>query len=184
MVCTGRKDGDERMAKGKYEYWLTPEGQALLAGWARAGLTEEQISHNMGINRTTLYEWKAKYPDISNTLKKGKEVVDLEVENALLKRALGYDYEEKTEELRVDRKTGKKKMVVTRSIHKHAPPDITALIFWLKNRMPDRWKDKQAAVEIGLDDGANEKIKNFLDAIKPSDNELRSLFEEDGDEGG
>ena len=52
------------MAKGKYEYWLTPEGLLKLEGWARDGLTDEQIAHNMGINIATLYRWKEKYCDI------------------------------------------------------------------------------------------------------------------------
>ena len=70
------------MAKGKYEKWIKPEGLILLEGWARDGLTDEQIAHNMNISTTTLYDWKNKYPVISDTLKKGKEVVDYEVENA------------------------------------------------------------------------------------------------------
>lgn len=76
------------MAKGKYQYWLTDEGLTLLAGWARDGLTDEQIAHNMGVGYSTLQTWKMKYRDIQDTLKKGKEVVDYEVENALLKTAL------------------------------------------------------------------------------------------------
>lgn len=60
----------------------------LLEGWARDGLTDEQIAHNAGITAATLYEWKKKYPEISEALKKGKEVVDFEVENALLQTAL------------------------------------------------------------------------------------------------
>lgn len=75
------------IAKGKYEKWLTPEGLLKLEGWAREGLTDEQIAGKMGIHRDTLNEWKKKYSDISDTLKRGKEVVDLQVENALLKRA-------------------------------------------------------------------------------------------------
>lgn len=82
------------MAKGKYEYWLTPEGLVKLEGWARDGLTDEQIAQNIGIVESTLYEWKNKYSEISESLKKGKEVVDYEVENALLKRALGYTVKE------------------------------------------------------------------------------------------
>ena len=57
------------MAKGKYKYWLTPEGLLKLEGWTRDGLTEEQIASNMGISRSTLNEWKKLYPDISDTLK-------------------------------------------------------------------------------------------------------------------
>ena len=78
------------MAKSKYAKWLEPEGLLLLESWARDGLTEEQIAYNMGISRETLRVWKNKYSVISGTLKKGKEIVDIQVENALLKRALGY----------------------------------------------------------------------------------------------
>jgi predicted DNA-binding protein YlxM (UPF0122 family) len=76
------------VAKGKYEKWLTAEGLTLLEGWARDGLTDEQIAKNMGISRKTLYEWIQKFSDISNTLKKGKEVADYQVENALFKKAI------------------------------------------------------------------------------------------------
>ena len=79
------------MAKGKYEQWLTNEGLLLIEGWARDGLTDEQIAHNMNINPSTLYDWKKKYPKISDTLKRGKEVVDRMVENALLRNALGFE---------------------------------------------------------------------------------------------
>lgn len=120
------------MAKGKYEYWLTPEGLIKLEGWARDGLTDEQIASNMGIRRETLIDWKKKYPNISNTLKKGKEVVDYEVENALLKRALGYTVKEE--------KLTKDGCVV--ELEKEVPGDVTAQIFWLKNRKSSIWRDK------------------------------------------
>ena len=82
------------MAKGKFEYWLTEEGLLLLKGWARRGLTDEQMASNMGIRASTLYDWKNRFPEISEALKEGKEVVDIMVENALVKRALGYSYTE------------------------------------------------------------------------------------------
>ena len=116
----------------KINEWLEKDKLVLIEGWARDGLTEEQIAKNMGISRATLYEWKKKEVNILNTLKKGKEVIDFEVENALLKRALGYEYEEKTYE----------NGVLTKSITKHVAPDTTAQIFWLKNRKPDKWRDK------------------------------------------
>ena len=75
----------------KIDEWLEEDKLILLEGWARDGLSEEQIAKNRGIGRTTLYEWKQKEPNIANTIKKGKEVVDFEVENALLKKALGYN---------------------------------------------------------------------------------------------
>lgn len=82
--------------KGKYHDWLTDEGLIKLEGWARDGLTNEQIAKNIGINPDTLYTWLNKFPELSESLKRGKEVVDRQVENALLKRALGYQFEEET----------------------------------------------------------------------------------------
>lgn len=76
------------MARGKYEFWLADEGLTLLEGWAREGLTDEQIAHNMGISTKTLYDWKNKYGKICESLKRGKEIVDFQVENALLQAAL------------------------------------------------------------------------------------------------
>lgn len=84
------------MAKGKYQKWLTHEGLVKLGGWARDGLTDEQIAKNMGIRRSTLSAWKVKYPDISDTLNKEKEVADYEVENALFNRARGMSIVEKS----------------------------------------------------------------------------------------
>lgn len=132
----GLKGGEPIVAKGKYQRWLEPDGLLLLEGWARDGLTDEQLAGKMGINPATLYDWKNKYPKISEALKKGKEVVDIQVENALLKRALGYDYQEQRIE-----KSDKDGTKIIQTI-RHIPADTTAQIFWLKNRRPDRWRDK------------------------------------------
>ncbi|PFL01173.1 transposase [Priestia megaterium] len=137
------------MAKGKYEKWIAEEGLVLLEGWARNGLTDEQIAHNVGVSRSTLNDWKKKYPDISDALKKGKEVVDLQVENALLKRALGYEYEEVTQESQWNEKNNKYELVITKCVKKRQAPDTTAQIFWLKNRRPDKWRDKQDVEHTG-----------------------------------
>lgn len=127
------------MAKGKYQEWLEPEGLLKIEGWARDGLTDEQIADNIGISRSTLNSWKDKYSDISDTLKRGKEVVDRQVENALLKRALGYEYTETTREYIPELD----EMKTTKKVTKQVAPDTTAQIFWLKNRKPDKWRDKQ-----------------------------------------
>lgn len=137
------------MAKGKYEYWLTPEGLIKLEGWARDGLTDEQIASNMGIRRETLIDWKKKYPNISNTLKKGKEVVDYEVENALLKRALGYTVKEE--------KLTKDGCVV--ELEREVPGDVTAQIFWLKNRKPDAWRDKPEETKVQEEEKESVRIE-------------------------
>ena len=151
------------MAKGKSEEWRTKEGLTLIGGWTRDGLTDEQIAHNMGISRSTLNEWKKKYPDISDTLKKGKDVVDIQVENALLKRALGYKYKETTKEL-----TKSGFMMVTKEVIKEVVPDTTAQIFWLKNRRPDKWRDKPVAVESDVyeDDGLLSALDAQVDEIE------------------
>ncbi|MDE0581544.1 helix-turn-helix domain-containing protein [Planococcus sp. A6] len=193
------------MAKGKYLDWVTEERLALLSGWARDGLTDEQIAHNIGISRSTLNEWKKRYPDISDTLKRGKEVVDRIIENAMIKNATGYDYEEVTyvtvemgreehDEL-VDAKLDefdeqypdasreerlsfiasipKTKEVVSKRVTKHKSPETLAQIFWLKNRMPDQWRDKQ---EINHSGG----LDNKLDLTGLSVEELRKLAQTDG----
>lgn len=119
-----------------YEQW-EKDGELkdkliLIQGMARDGLTQQQIANNLGISIDTLIENKKKYSEFNNALKKGKEVIDFEVENALLKRALGYEYEEETYE----------NGILTKKVKKQVAPDTTAQIFWLKNRKPNTWKDK------------------------------------------
>ncbi len=96
--------------KEQYETWLEPDGLMLLEGWARDGLTDEGIARNCGVAATTLLKWKNRFPQIAQALKKGKELADYQVENALLQSALD--------------------------------GSITAQLFWLKNRRPDKWRDK------------------------------------------
>ena len=144
------------MANGKYQQWLEPEGLILLEGWARDGLTDEQIAGNIGINTSTLYDWKNKFPKISEALKKGKEVVDIQVENALLKRALGYEFQE----TRVEKSDKDGTKII--QILKHIPADTTAQIFWLKNRRPDKWRDKP---EMPGDSDMLKKAKELLEGI-------------------
>lgn len=143
------------IAKGKFQEWITPDGLTLLEGMARDGLTDEQIALKIGINRGTLYEWEKRFPDIANALKKGKAPVDIQVENALLKRALGFEYDETVEEVeRIpigkpdengERKTIERVKTKTRRVT--VLPDVTAQIFWLKNRRPDKWRDKVEQVQ-------------------------------------
>lgn len=137
------------MAKGKYEQWLTEEGLLQLEAWARNGLTDEQIAANIGISRSTLNEWKNRFSDISDTIKRGKEIVDIQVENALLKRALGYTYKETTREAQFNPQTEQYEMVVTKEVTKEVVPDTTAQIFWLKNRKPEEWRDKKDVEHSG-----------------------------------
>lgn len=118
------------MAKGKYQKWLEKENLILLEGWARDGLTDEQIAEKMHISVATLYNWKLQHLEILESIKKGKEVVDYEVENSLLQSALD--------------------------------GNTTAQIFWLKNRRPDKWRDKQSYE----DNSALEKLDEVLREVK------------------
>lgn len=146
------------MAKSKYAKWLEPEGLLLLESWARDGLTEEQIAYNMGISRETLRVWKNKYSVISGTLKKGKEIVDIQVENALLKKALGMKETVKkaikVREVKYNdgKRVSEKEHIEYVDEEVFVPPDTTAQIFWLKNRKPDKWRDKVENVNTTDDD--------------------------------
>ena len=104
------------MGKSKFEE--IKEKFPLIEGWAKEGLTDEQISRNLGISKVTFYKYKASCSELNELLKKSKEVVDYEVENALYKSAIG--------------------------------GNVSAMIFWLKNRRPDKWRDKREHSEFEL----------------------------------
>ena len=117
------------MAWSKYDTHVKDK-LILVEGWSRDGLTHEQIAKNLGIGKDAFYSYIKKYPEFSDALKKGKEVVDFEVENALYKAAIN--------------------------------GNVTAMIFWLKNRKPHGWKDRKEAHEIELQTKELElKVKKF-----------------------
>lgn len=131
----------------KYDEWITEDGLIKLEGMARDGLTDEQIAHNIGIARGTLYTWKNRFNDIDDALKRGKEVIDRQVENALLKRALGFEYEE-TKKIQEKDANGKDRMRIEK-FTKTMAPDTGAIAFWLKNRKPEQWRDKHEVQHSG-----------------------------------
>lgn len=120
------------------EDWLEEESLMLLEGWARDGYTYEDIANRIGIDRNTLGVWRKKYPEINDALKKGREIVDYQVENALLKSALGY----KTKEVKVTTiiRNGKTIETQRETTNKEFAPNVTACQVWLYNRLPDKWK--------------------------------------------
>lgn len=146
--CQCRRRKVDRLAKGKYEEWLTPEGLLKIEGWARDGLIDEQIAAKCNISVSTLNEWKKRFPTVSESLKKGKEVIDRKVENALLKRALGYKYNEVTKELVKNLETGELELKTTKIVTKEVTPDTTAQIFWLKNRKSDDWVNDPQVIKL------------------------------------
>jgi len=159
------------VAKTKYDENTFP---LLAGGWAREGLTDEQIAHNLGISKDTYYRYIKKYPEFSDSIKRGKGPVDFEVENALLKRALGYSYEEdhneiKTESIKVGKQqnTAMKTFKTKRVVVKHVPPDVAACIFWLKNRRRKHWREK--VEDFGSNDNIETRMKEFASLIMQDD---------------
>ncbi|EAE5023171.1 transposase [Listeria monocytogenes] len=143
------------MAKGKYADWITAEGLVKLEGYARDGLIDDQVAVKIGIARQTLYEWKKKYPVIDDALKRGKEVVDRHVESCLLKNATGYTYTEdvpmriKEKYYDDENRLCEKEKVIVVQVTKQKPAETVAQIFWLKNRKPENWRDKQNIEHTG-----------------------------------
>ncbi|MFZ2445863.1 MAG: hypothetical protein WAW37_05860 [Syntrophobacteraceae bacterium] len=113
------------------------------------GLTDKQLSVAFGISVKVLYEWKIQNKEFRESVKRGKDEFDSEVvEKSLLRRALGYKITETTKEpVLIKNGEGEnvlvsREMLVTKTVRKHVHPDTTAIIFWLKNRSPGRWRDK------------------------------------------
>ena len=150
----------------KYTEWIDREGLLKVEGWARDGLTDEQIARNMGISYSTFREWSKKFSAFSAVLKRGKEVIDREVENALLKRALGYSYNEVTQE-----PDEQGDLTITKIVTKQVAPDTTAQIFWLRNRKGAEWsnKDQVDATNVKAN---TELIKAKTQLIKGAEHDM------------
>lgn len=135
------------MAKSKYEKNFPERAEAYM----NEGHTEAELAKHLGVSNSTLAVYKNKYPDFLDAIKKGKVQTDENVENALLKRAMGYEYEEVRKEYIEDEEgnqTGRVRVI--RQI-KQVQPDTTAQIFWLKNRRPDDWRDRKHHEHTGKD---------------------------------
>lgn len=110
------------------------------------GKTDQQVADIIGVSRKTINNWKGKHPDFVYALREMKQVADSFVEASLFSRAVGFSHEEQ----KVFQYEGQ---IVTHETVKQYPPDVTAAIFWLKNRQPDRWRDKtEQDIQIDLGD--------------------------------
>lgn len=138
--------------------WLTKENLMRIQGWARDGLSNEQIAYNMNVGIRTLYKWQKQNMQFKQALKVGKDTADRQVENALFKSALGYEYKEE-----VVTNDGR---VVT--VTKHQKANTTAQIFWLKNRKPEQWRDKREFTHDG-------EINNQINLQNMTDDDLKAL---------
>ena len=122
--------------KSKY----TDDIPERVRAWCREGKIEKEIYKKLGVSHDTFNRWKNEKPELSEALKQGKEKVDDGVEESLLKRAMGYEYEEVHTSVST---RGGESFTEVRKIKKICVPDVTAQIFWLKNRRPDKWREKQ-----------------------------------------
>ena len=165
--------------KGKYEEWLTDEGLLSVEGWAREGAADKDIAEKIGISVSTICDWKNRFPEFSSAIKKGRAPVDFKVENALLKRALGYEWEETTTEITeipyIDShgnlQTKQEKHIKT--VKRHVAPEPVAIIYWLNNRKPVQWRNKREVEQKITPDDPLLKLLSELDKQAEDDNAIK-----------
>ena len=120
----------------KTDFWLTKGGILLIASWRRSGESVSKIAEKIGISAKKLERLSKKDSRLFNALMYGREQTDAMVEEALLKKALGFFV---SEEKRVVKSNGQEEVT---TVSKEVPPDVAAASAWLKNRCPDKWRDK------------------------------------------
>ena len=138
------------MANGKWQIWEEDAAQLeRITNWAANGLTDAEIAKSMGVRRETLSVWKKRHPNISNAIKRGRLLACEAIENALFKKATGMVLEDTVEEYKGELRDGKPSngTVTKRTVRRQVPPDTAAVIFYLKNRMPDKYSDRRT-VEV------------------------------------
>lgn len=126
--------------------WLEEDQLMLLECWTRDGYTLTDIANKIGISLSTLSAWQRDYPEIKEALRKGREIVDYQVENALLKSALGY----KTKEVKVTTtmRYGKVVETIKEVTDKEQAPNVSAIQCWLYNRCKDKWRNMNSKSNI------------------------------------
>lgn len=151
-------DGNKGLAERK-AFWLSPDGIELIGGWRREGIPIGVIALDyIGCSEGTLKRWSREKLDLANALMVSQDVTNVRVEQALLKRALGYDVIETKQEL------VEGEMIVTEETKKHIPPDVKACLSWLYSRRSDRWRAQQEPVDNLKDEVKT--AKEILVAIK------------------
>jgi hypothetical protein len=155
-----KKGMAKRGAKTKYKDSFPERAQEL----AEKGLMDKDIFKQLGISKSSFYDYQKKFPEFSDFLKKGKETIDDNVDDASYIRAVGYDYEEQVTEVRIS-EDGTQHTTLVRTFKKHMPGDVTAQIFRLKNRRPKEWRDARN-IELTDKDGASLAPKPIEITIK------------------
>jgi len=137
---------------GIYKEWLTSENLFLLKSWVRDGATDKEIYEKIGISHETFYKWKKTHTEIAEALKKGKEFADYQVEASLFKNATGFKQKIiKVHKLRkwefIDGKRFESEVLVEKEEEVYFQPQVSAQIFWLKNRNSSKWKNNPVSNE-------------------------------------
>lgn len=132
----------------KYNESFPKEAEKL----AEKGLKNKEIAEQLGIAKSTFYDYKKKFSEFPDSIKKGKKASIKPVENSMYARARGYDYEEQVTEVRIS-EDGTQHLTVVKTTKKHMPPDTIAGIFILKNLDPENWRDGKN-IELTDKDGA------------------------------
>lgn len=135
--------------------WLEEDNLMLLECWARDGYTFQDIANRIGITVRALSKWRDQFPEINEALKKGREIIDYKVENALLKAALGYKTKESRVLIETDRKNGDIVREERETTIKEVAPNVNACQVWLYNRKPELWKkNRDNTIELNEDDSS------------------------------
>lgn len=121
------------------------------------GATDQEIADMLGVSVRTIYYWRQTKPALCAAMVVGKEEADNRVERSLYNRATGYSYQ--SEKIVTVAQGGGYSEVQHIPIREHVPPDVTAQIFWLKNRRKDDWRDRQQLEHTGKDGGAIETVE-------------------------
>ena len=148
------------MADHKYLIWQEEHNLELLEAMAAEGLDYAQIAERVKVSESTFREWRKKYPAISAAIKRGRDHAIAQVENALHKRAIGYNVPIrkalKVKRVDYDEKTGRRlrehEEIVEAIEEMHVPADTTAAIFYLTNRKPEAWRRNGAEVTVDGDE--------------------------------
>lgn len=160
LIIKWKRDTERKEAAGmgKVDFWLTPEGLILLRAKSRDSLTRGELAQKLGVLPGTLALWEKKYPEIEEALRQGREITDVRVENAILKKALGFETKEVKKVVKAD---GAEEVT---TVYKSVPPDVSAASVWLKNRCPQKWREKPS------EENSLAKVDKILEEINAQAN--------------
>ncbi len=150
-----------------YKEWLSDEKLNQIKSWKGEGISHEELANRIGINRTTLYSWIQRCPEIEDAIKQGQERTVQYIENALMKKINGYTLRD-TKRYKTTDKDGNivERIEVT---EKEVGPDTSAIIYALKVKDPDRWNEKIRMEHSGRVDSTVNHYANL------SEDELKKL---------